>query len=93
MVTVTDMKIIIERWKKGIRPLKIHDMKSGRKVVGMLEKYEGTEFKLFDDPFEAATFILLVGMLKEQDQDRSEPVVPCTILPGPEMIRDAAQNS
>ncbi|MEI6294233.1 MAG: hypothetical protein WCP36_11155 [Methanomicrobiales archaeon] len=81
MVTVTDMKIIIERWKKGTRPLKVHDMKSGQKVVGMLEKYDGTEFGLFDDPFEAATFILLVGMLKEQDLNNHGPVVPDTIIP------------
>jgi len=25
-----------------------------------------------------------VGMLREQDQDRSEPVVPGPVLPGPE---------
>jgi len=84
MVTVTDMKIIIERWKKGTRPLKIHDMKSGQKVVGMLEKYNGNEFGMFDDPLEVTTFLLLVGMLREQDRDRREPVVPGPILPGPE---------
>lgn len=82
MVTVTGMKIIIERWKKGTRPLKIHDKKSGQKVVGMLEKHEGTELKLFDDPFEATAFILLVEMLKERDLDRSAPATPAAILPG-----------
>ena len=87
MVTVTDMKIIIERWKKGTRPLKVHDMKSGQKVVGMLEKYDGTEFGLFDDPFEAAKFILLVGMLKEQDLNNRWPVGPEQVLPGPERDR------
>lgn len=91
MVTVTDMKIIIERWKKGTRPLKIHDKHSGQKVIGMLEKYEGTELKLFDDKFEATAFILLVEMLK--DLDRSEPLAPGTILPGPEMDRSNAQNN
>ena len=90
MVTVTDMKIIIERWKKGTRPLKIHDMKSGQKVVGMLEKYNGNEFGMFDDPFEAATFILLVGMLKEQDLNNRGPVVPGTILPDPVKSRNIA---
>jgi hypothetical protein len=88
MVTVTDMKIIIERWKKGTRPLKIHDLKSGQKVVGMLEKYDGNEFKLFDDPFEAATFILLVGMLKEQDLNSRGLAGPDTILPDQEMNRN-----
>jgi len=93
MVTVTDMKIIIERWKKGTRPLKIHDKHTGQKVIGMLEKYEGTELKLFDDKFEATAFILLVEMLKDLDLDRSETLAPGTIIPGPEMDRKAAQNN
>lgn len=81
MVTVTTMKKIIERWKKGMRPLKVHDAKCGHKVVGMLEKYDGSEFGMFDDPLEATTFLLLVGMLKEQDMNNRWPVGPEQVLP------------
>ncbi|MCX6698669.1 MAG: hypothetical protein NTV68_01880 [Methanomicrobiales archaeon] len=87
MITITTMKKIRERWKKGMRPLKVHDAKSGHKVVGMLEKYDGSEFEMFDDPLEATTFLLLVGMLKEQDLNNRWPVGPEQVLPGPERDR------
>jgi hypothetical protein len=93
MVSVTDMKIITERWKKGIRPLKIQDMEYGNKVVRMLEKYKGDDFRMFDDPLEVTTFILLVGMLREQDQNNREPTVTDTILPCPEMKRNSELNT
>ena len=86
MVSVTDMKIITERWKKGIRPLKIQDMEYGNKVVRMLEKYKGDDFRMFDDPLEVTTFILLVGMLREQDQNSRMTVLPVTIPTGPDTI-------
>lgn len=89
MVSVTDMKIITERWKKGIRPLKIQDMEYGNKVVRMLEKYKGDDFRMFDDPLEVTTFILLVGMLREQDPNNCGPTVTDTILPCPEMNRNS----
>jgi len=93
MVSVTDMKIITERWKKGIRPLKIQDMEYGNKVVRMLEKYKGDDFRMFDDPLEVTTFILLVGMLREQDQNNCGPKVTDTILPCPEMNRNSELNT
>jgi hypothetical protein len=87
MVTVTDMKIIIERWKKGSRPLKIHDSQYGQNLVGMLEKYKETDFAMLEDPFEVTAFILLVGMLSGQDRNTRVSVHPETILPDPKMNR------
>ena len=62
------MKTLIERWKKGTRPLKIHEQKYGNTLVQMLEQYSGNEFGMFDDPVEAASFLLLIGMMKEKDR-------------------------
>ncbi len=44
MITVFGRKKITGRWKKGIRPLKVPDAKSGQKVVGLPGKYDGSEF-------------------------------------------------
>jgi hypothetical protein len=70
MVTVIEWKIVVERWKKGMRPLKIQDQKYGDTVIQMLEKYSGNDIGLFDDPYEALTFIILIGLMKEQDKRR-----------------------
>ncbi|GEM_PF-2937875 len=86
MVSVTNMKIITERWKKGIRPLKIQDMEYGNKVVRMLEKYKGDDFRMFDDPLLVTTFILLVEMLREQDQNSRMTVLPGVIPTGSDTI-------
>ena len=87
MVTVTDMKIIIERWKKGSRPLKIHDTPYGQNLVRMLEKYKETDFAMLEDPFEVTAFILLVGMLSEHDRNNRVSVSPENILPDPKKNR------
>ncbi len=73
MVTPTEWKIVLDRWKKGMRPLKIDDQVHGQKVIKMLEQYNGNEFGLFDDPYEAVTFVILIGMMKEQDKRRWRP--------------------
>ena len=53
-----------------MRPLKIDDQHYGAKVVGMLERYKGPELAYFDDPLEAATFIILIGLMKEKPRAR-----------------------
>ena len=70
MVTATEMKTLVERWKRGMRPLKIDDQHYGTKVVRMLERYQGPELAYFDDPLEAATFIVLIGLMKEKPRAR-----------------------
>ena len=67
MISSADMKTISERWKRATRPLRIHEQKYGHRLVEMLEEYNGEEIKRFDDPLEAAAFIVLIGMLKDQD--------------------------
>jgi len=68
MVTAADIRIIAERWKRATRPLKIHEQNYGHRLVTMLEHYNGEEIKRFDDPLEAAAFIVSIGMLKELDR-------------------------
>jgi hypothetical protein len=67
MVTEADMKQVIERWKRGIRPLKIHEQKYGEHLVQLLERSRGPDLRLFDDYLEAVAFILFIGLLKEMD--------------------------
>jgi hypothetical protein len=67
MVTETDMKKMIERWKRGTRALRIYDQRYGHHVVRLLERYNGPSLKLFDDYLEAATFVLFVGMLRDME--------------------------
>ncbi len=74
MVTEADMKKTIERWKRGTRALKTFDQHHGENLVKMLERYSGPQLKIFDDSLEAATFALLVGLLRELDtKDRELP--------------------
>ena len=42
----------------------------------MLEEYNGEEIKRFDDPLEAAAFIVFIGMLKDQDMRKKETSDP-----------------
>lgn len=68
MVTPTEWKITVDRWKKGMRPLKIQDQKYGQNVIKILEKYGGTNLAFFDCPFEAVTFLILINLMKERDK-------------------------
>lgn len=70
MVTATEMKTLVERWKRGMRPLKLDDQHYGARVVRMLEHYKGPELAYFDDPLEAATFILLISLMKDKCRSR-----------------------
>ena len=72
MVSVTEMKTLVERWKRGTRPLKIDDLEYGINVIRMLENYKGPELAYFDDPLEAATFILLIGVMKKCCRERGK---------------------
>lgn len=68
MVTAAEIKIIADRWKRATRPLKIHEQNYGHRLVAMLEQYHGEEIRRFDDPLEAAAFIVSIGMLKELER-------------------------
>lgn len=77
MVTEADMKQVIERWKRGIRPLKIYEQKYGEHLVQLLERYNGPDLRLFDDYLEAVAFILFIGLLKEMDNKDTDTDVTC----------------
>ncbi len=70
MVTAADIKIITERWKRATLPLVIHEQDDGGRIVKIVEDYNGQEIMRFDNPSEAAAFILLMGVLKEQDMNK-----------------------
>jgi len=67
MVTAAEMKIIADRWKRATKPLKVQDQEYGLRLVAMLKEYNEEEIKRFDDPFEAAACVLMIGLLTEQD--------------------------
>ena len=67
MITAADIRTMADRWMRASRPLKIQDQRYGHRLVQMLAEYNGEEIKRFDDPLEAAAFIVLVRMVKELD--------------------------
>ncbi len=67
MITAADIRTMADRWQRASRPLKIQDQRYGHRLVQMLAEYNGEEIKRFDDPLEAAAFIVLVRMVKELD--------------------------
>jgi hypothetical protein len=73
MVTKTELNLLIDRWKRGMRPLKIDEQQYGHEVLEMLENYKGHVLGMFDDPLEAATLLILIGMMKEQEKRRWRP--------------------
>jgi hypothetical protein len=72
MVTETDMRAMVERWKRATRPLKAYEQEYGGQLVALLARNHGSELRIFDDPLEAATFIIFTGLLKDLDRDRSK---------------------
>lgn len=68
MVSPVEWKIVVDRWKKGIRPLKIQDQQHGQNMIKILEKYGGTDLAFFDCPFEAVTFLILINLMKEYEK-------------------------
>lgn len=67
MISSDDIKQLAGRWKRAIRPLKIQDQQYGLRLAEMIEKYNRKEFERFDEPLEAAVFIILMQMVKDQD--------------------------
>ncbi len=67
MITAADIRAMADRWMRASRPLKIQDQRYGHRLVQMLTEYNGEAIKRFDDPLEAAAFIVLVRMVKELD--------------------------
>ena len=66
MITAAEIRKIAGRWRRATRPLKIHDQKYGSQLAAMLTAYDGGDMAWCDDPLEAALFIVLTGLIKEQ---------------------------
>jgi hypothetical protein len=58
-----------------MRSLKIDEQQYGHEIIQMLKKYKGNVLGLFDDPLEAATLILLIGLMKEQEKGKCRPTL------------------
>ncbi len=65
MVAPSEMKRLIERWKRGTRALRIDEQEYGRRLVGMLENYDDRRLAAIGDPLEAAAFIVLTAMIRD----------------------------
>jgi hypothetical protein len=76
MVSDADMKRMIERWKKGTHALRKPEEYRGDSLVKILEGYDKSMLKLFDDYLEFGAFFLLVGLLREMDIQRMESAPP-----------------
>ncbi len=70
MVTDAEMKKVIERWKRAIRPLKIHEQKYGEHLVRVLERYDRTALPSSNDYLEVVIFTVFLELLKEMDPGR-----------------------
>ncbi len=66
MISSDDIKQLAGRWRRATRSLKVQDQQYGLRLAEMIEKYNRKEFERFDDPLEAAAFIILIQMVKER---------------------------
>ena len=69
MIAPADIEKMAARWKRATWALKIEDKKYGNKLAQMLEidGYYREVLKRFDNPLDAAIFIIPIGMLKEPE--------------------------
>jgi len=65
MITAAEIRKIAGRWKRATRPLKIQDQKYGNQLAAMLAAYDRGDMPWCEDPLEAALFIVLTGLVKE----------------------------
>jgi len=59
-----DLDLLIFRWKKTTRALKIHEQPYGKYITDLLEKRTDAELALFTDPVEAAAFFCLLDLMR-----------------------------
>jgi hypothetical protein len=67
MVSEADIQKMIEQWKRGTHALRRPEQHHGENLVKILEQYDPSMLRLFDDYLEAGSFILFMGLLKDQD--------------------------
>jgi hypothetical protein len=64
-----DLDLLIFRWKKTTRALKIHEQPYGKYVTDLLGKRTDAELALFSDPVEAAAFFCLLDLMRRSRLD------------------------
>jgi len=77
-----DLDLLIFRWKKTTRALKIHEQPYGKYVTDLLEKRTDAELALFSDPVEAAAFFCLLDLMRRSRPDGEAAVSPSPGVPG-----------
>ena len=70
------LKKMIVQWKRGTHAIRKPEQNYGEDLVKILEQYDSSMLKLFDDYLEVGAFFLLVGLLREMDIQRMESAPP-----------------
>ncbi|MDO9550561.1 MAG: hypothetical protein Q7J03_06255 [Methanoregula sp.] len=58
----------IDRWARATRALKKEDKPYGEKLVALAKLHSSEAFYGCDDPLEAAVFPVLIGILRQQEE-------------------------
>jgi hypothetical protein len=58
----------IDRWARATRALKKEDKPYGEKLVALAKLHSSEAFYGCDDPLEAAVFSVLIGILRQQEE-------------------------
>ncbi|MDD1691550.1 MAG: hypothetical protein LUQ66_12940 [Methanoregula sp.] len=66
------MNEISERWARSSKALKREDQPYGERLANLAKKHSSEAFIACNDPLEAATFSVLVEVLKRQDRLEAE---------------------
>jgi len=66
------VKELYERWARSAKALKREDQPYGERLATLAKEHSSEAFIACNDPLEAATFSVLVEMLKRQDQIEAE---------------------
>ncbi|MDD4138419.1 MAG: hypothetical protein PHT99_11105 [Methanoregula sp.] len=77
-----DLDLLIFRWKRTTRALKLHEQEYGKYITDLLEKRTDAELAHFSDPVEAAAFFCLIDLIKRSQPDKALPVGLPTGIPG-----------
>ena len=66
------VKDLAERWARSAKALKRVDQPYGERLADLAKEHSSEAFIACNDPLEAATFSVLVEVLKRQDQLEAE---------------------
>jgi hypothetical protein len=67
-----DLDLLIIRWKKTTRALKLHEQPYGKYVTDLLERRTDAELAFFSDPVEAAAFFCLLDLVRQSRPDGTD---------------------